>query len=155
MKKENEYQRSFLHLLLMVSDESKEFYPTLRIIISHTLYQLSHILHIILSHTPYHHLPYSVSSFPILRPSYLILRIIISHTPYHHILYSISYYPILGIIKSHTPCHHILYSISYNPILRIIMLSWRIYIFMHFVQVILIRALSYLLLLLKLIKKKR
>ena len=61
-------------------------------------------LYIIISHTPYHHIPYSVSSYP-------ILRIIISHTPYH---------------LSHAPYHHIPYSVSSYLILRIIYLMLRI-----------------------------
>ena len=60
---------------------------------------------IIISHTPYHHIPYSVSSYP-------ILPIIICHTPYHHIPYSVSSYTIPHIIISHTPYHHIPYYVS-------------------------------------------
>ena len=37
----------------------------------------------------------------------------ISHTPYHHISYSVSSYPVLHIIISHTPYHHIPHYVSH------------------------------------------
>ena len=58
---------------------------------SSVIYPISRI---IIPHTPYHHIPYSLSS-------YTILRIIIYHTPYHHIPYSVSSYTILRIIIFH------------------------------------------------------
>ena len=49
--------------------------------------------------------------------------------PYHHITYSISSYPILRIIIYHTPYHHISYSVSSYLILRIIPYSYFVLLF--------------------------